>query len=422
MSATTAQATGVNPRFPLFDSLRAIAALSVFAFHLPVALRMSSTDPLWPYLLVLNSGVAVFFLISGFLLYRPFARARYASERPPGLRSYAERRVLRIVPAYWVALPIVVLLIGKSGEAANALPVFTAHGVLAYFGFLQAYDSQTLLGGISAAWTLCVEAAFYAFLPLWALLLRRFRSSSTRSFLRSELLGLTALFAIGATWSSVAAANTTLTPALLLDVTQIKPWLYVLPAFLDQFALGMGLAVLSVVLAERSHQPAAVRAIDRAPWLPILAAAIAFFLLAHVTRWFHTFAGRFIATHELQAVFAVCLLLPAVFGDVSRGVVRRVLGSRVVLWVGLVSYGLYLWHAAIISKLSRWGALDSLGSFGFIAAALGLSLLAAAVSFYAVERYGLRLSRRLSRRRRSQDADVRMGDLRRHERPEPGVP
>ena len=51
-----------------------------------------------------------------------------------------------------------------------------------------------------------------------------------------------------------------------------------------------------------------------------------------------------------------------------------------------------------------------------------LSLLAAAVSFYAVERYALRLARRLSRRRRSQDADARMRDLRRHERPEPGVP
>ena len=58
----------------------------------------------------------------------------------------------------------------------------------------------------------------------------------------------------------------------------------------------------------------------------------------------------------------------------------------------------------------------------FTVAALALSLLAAAASFYLVERHALRLGRRLSRRRRSQDADVRMGDLARHERPEPGVP
>lgn len=413
----------VNPRFPLFDSLRAIAALSVFALHVPLLGRMSIDNPWRPYLVQLGVGVSVFFLISGFLLYRPFARARYLRQGRPATIPYAERRGLRIFPAYWVALVFTVLLLGASGEAERATDVFTPYGVPAYFGLLQVYDSNTLLGGISAAWTLCVELTFYAMLPLWALLLSRVPIRSDRDFLRTELLGLGVLFAIGVAWTGVAALNSHPSAVLLLDVTQIQPWLYVLPAYLDQFALGMALAVVSVAIAGRSAQPQVVRVIDRASWLPWLVAAFAFFLVAHVGGWLSgSFPAQLIATHELQAVFAFALLLPAVFGDPKRGLVRRILGNRALLWVGLVSYGVYLWHVAILDKLDRSGVLDALGGFGYIVLALALTLLVAAASFYGVERHALRLSRRLSHRRRSQDADQRMHDLPRHERPDPGVP
>lgn len=412
-----------GPRFRLVDSLRAIAALSVFGVHLPFAAQMSEDNPLRPYLFQLGGGVAVFFLISGFLLYRPFARARYAGVRGPSAASFLQRRALRITPAYWVALPLVVLLIGRSGEAATATPVFSREGVLAYFGFLQVYDPDTLLGGISAAWSLCVEATFYALLPLWAMLLRRFPVRSERAFLRSELLGLAGLFAIGAAWTAVAAANTRLNATVFLDVTQLEPWLYVLPGYLDHFAAGMAMAVVSVVAAERTTTHRAVRVIDRAPWLPWAVAALAFFLMAQLAAWFpDSRPTQLVAVHELQVVFAAGLLLPAVFGDPDRGLVRRLLANRVLLWIGIVSYGLYLWHAAILSKLASLGAQDGLGSLGYLVAGLGLSLLAAAASFYAVERPALRLGRRLSRRDRSQDADIRVRELGRHERPEPGVP
>src|SRR5215212_6043566 len=97
-------------RFPLFDSLRAIAALSVVAFHAAFFAGMfTSESPLRPYLVRMDVGVSVFFLISGFLLYRPFVRARLGGEGTPHVGGYAWRRFLRIVPAYWVALTIVAL-------------------------------------------------------------------------------------------------------------------------------------------------------------------------------------------------------------------------------------------------------------------------------------------------------------------------
>jgi len=409
---STLDSSAANPRFPLFDSLRAIAALSVFLVHLPLAARMSADNPLRPYLMQMNAGVAVFFLISGFLLYRPFARARYARESRPAVLPYALRRALRITPAYWVALPIVVLVLGASGEATTTTHVFTPRGLVSYFGFLQIYDSRTLLGGISAAWTLCVEASFYALLPLWALMMRRLPHRSRAGFLRSELAGLAVLFVMGSAWTAVAAAQTHLTGAVFVDVTEIKPWLYVLPSFLDHFALGMGLAVLSVATAGRPDAPRAVRLVERVPWLPWLAAAVSFFLLAHVVGWFHAdFAWSYSVIHLLQGLFALSLLLPAVFSGDGRRWVRTVLSNRALTWVGLVSYSLYLWHAAVIARLARAGGLDSLGDLGFSGVALVVSLAIAGVSFYAIERPALRLGRRLLRRRRFEDADIRMAAL-----------
>ena len=96
-----------NPRFPLFDGLRALAALSILVFHTAAATGASVGEGgLSPYLLQLNVGVAIFFAISGFLLYRPFVAAKVGDAPAVHLGQYARRRFLRIVPAYWVALTI----------------------------------------------------------------------------------------------------------------------------------------------------------------------------------------------------------------------------------------------------------------------------------------------------------------------------
>ena len=60
----------------------------------------------------LKDGVTLFFVISGFLLYRPFVAARAAARTGPAPGKYARRRVLRIVPGYWVALTVLALVFG----------------------------------------------------------------------------------------------------------------------------------------------------------------------------------------------------------------------------------------------------------------------------------------------------------------------
>src|SRR5437763_2343988 len=173
-------------RFPLFDSLRALAALSVLGFPAVYTSRLIVAGFHAPgldrYVAHLDVGVTIFFLISGFLLYRPFARARLEGEPMPSAGAYAWRRLLRIVPAYWLALTVLGIWLSFPG-------LFQFHNAIRYYGFAQIYRGDTSLGGIGQAWTLCVAATFYVMLPVYALALRPLSARSPRRWLAPGLGG-----------------------------------------------------------------------------------------------------------------------------------------------------------------------------------------------------------------------------------------
>jgi peptidoglycan/LPS O-acetylase OafA/YrhL len=370
-------------RFPLFDSLRAIAALSIIGFHVAFALHYLGNQTYSPYLVQLNVGVDIFFVVSGFLLYRPFVAARWNDGPAPAARTYAVRRALRIVPAYWIALPLLTL--------ASALPgVFSAKAPI-YFGFLQVYSRSTMFGGAAHAWTLCIEVAFYAMLPLWALALRRVRVSGQGAIVRTELVALALMFTASVLWKALLIQSNAPGSAV-----QIAPALVTLPAYLDHFALGMALAVASVALTGVARPPRAVGLIERSPWVPWVLAAVLFGIVGQVQRILSPLPTE-IVQDELKAFVACALVLPAVFGSGAGGWVRRVLSNRGLLWIGAVSYGVYLWQLAVMDRLQRWGVLDA-GAIPFVGATIVLTLLIAAASYYLIERHAIRLGHSLGKR------------------------
>jgi peptidoglycan/LPS O-acetylase OafA/YrhL len=326
-------------RFPLVDSLRAIAALAVLGTHAAFFAGAEYPGSLVGHFTVrLEVGVAIFFCISGFLLYRPFVVARARGQAMPAVGAYAWRRFLRIVPAYWVALTLSALWLGTHG-------VFTGEGLWTYYGFAQTYREFSIGGGLTQAWTLCIEVAFYAFLPLWAWALRRAAHG-----LRTEAIALAALAAASLAWKVVVLG--------LGSQSQIRvtPELLALPAYLDQFALGMGLAVLTVWLEGRASEPAWIAWL-RYSWLVALAA----FVLVSVgigigDRLFEPMTpAQYLARHYLYALVGIAMLAPAVLGTARAGIQRAILRNRVLAWLGLVSYGIYLWHDTVLALLSRWG-------------------------------------------------------------------
>lgn len=379
-----------NQRFPLFDALRAVAALTVFGGHVVSEAATGQPgggfDPVPS--LVARQGVTIFFLISGFLLYRPFLAAN-RDGRVLGLRGYARRRVLRIIPAYWAALSVLV--------ATGLVYGVTVHNWWRFYGFLQIYSPSTNLGqGISPAWSLCVEVVFYIALPVlaWMTVLGRRRGFSVR---REAIV----LAGLGLASLVVRALDS---PAIHVTRGAASPQVFLLylatPTYITDlffwFALGMGLALISVAVEGPISGRASPRLTALCAWLgrhpgPCWTAAVgSFVLLCLISVHNGVFGVAASATlvHVLMGIASLLLVVPAVFAEHARSTVTRVLRSRGLGWIGLVSYGFYLYHLSLTHWLhDRIGLhLTTLGYVALVIGSFALSCAAAALSYYALER------------------------------------
>jgi len=166
----------------------------------------------------------------------------------------------------------------------------------------------------------------------------------------------------------------------------------------------MGLAVASVWLEGRPLPPA-VRVVARYPSLPWIAAGVAFWVACtqiglHGVAWEYQSQGQALDLHYLSSIVGLGLVLPAVFGNPRVGGVRRLLGYAPLLWVGLVSYAVYIWHPTVLHKLFDWrwpqDVIHATGLPPYLVWAvltLAIVLVVAALSYYGIERRALSLKR-----------------------------
>jgi peptidoglycan/LPS O-acetylase OafA/YrhL len=372
-----------HPRFPLFDGLRAIAVISVLFVHAAVfggALDHSVTGRLLAHL---NIGVTIFFLISGFLLYRPFIDHRAGGAAPPRFLEYGKRRFLRIYPAYWLVLTVLTIVPGLTGVYDGDW--LSQYGLVHTFPL---HDDPGCVGaifdcGLAQTWSLVSEVTFYAALPLYVVAASHLaRGRSVQRWMRSELL---LLAAVGG--ASLAARF------ILFDAG--RSWLGgSVIGFMFWFGLGMALAVASVGLERRERQPRVVQLVISRPLVPWLAALTSYVL---VSLWlpptpFLTADNQRLVSFISFGLIAALLLLPAVFGDRAGGLPRRALANPVVAWLGLISYGIFLWHYVVALHLGMGGADAGFGVV--LAGTLAITIPVAAVSYYLVERPLLRLKYR----------------------------
>jgi peptidoglycan/LPS O-acetylase OafA/YrhL len=376
-STVTGVARVAPASFPALHGVRAVAAVSVVAFHVQQGTHPpahTTFGTLGRFAAHLNVGVAVFFLLSGFLLYRPFVLARIQG-RSIATGSYVVRRLTRIVPAYWLALLVLSFWPGVQG--------FFSGSWLASVAFLQIYVRDWNTTGLAVAWSLCAELSFYLALPLYARLvdaLRRRRGASAA--VRWEIV---ALAVIGA---ASLALHTALGRASSGDLG------LTLPATAYLFAAGMLLAICSV--HSETHLSSALRRIGERRVLCWLGALAVFVAIGVYFSSIDTDPTQ--PWNALYALVAFLMLLPLTLAPSRTARLDRVLSSRLAVELGAISYGIYLWHSSLIGWMEHVsGSVGQLGDgFGVFVLTLAASCLAASVSYYALERPLLALVHRRS--------------------------
>jgi peptidoglycan/LPS O-acetylase OafA/YrhL len=157
-----------DARVGALDGLRGLAALGIVVLHVWMFDHGDANGGFNPQSGVdmtineLRLGVVLFFVLSGYLLYRPFLAAAHGERPFPALRSYARRRAARLMPAYWFALlgsfALLAWLDHPLRTSAGELPVFLLFG--------QNYLAETAKHLDPPMWSLVVEVSFYAALPL----------------------------------------------------------------------------------------------------------------------------------------------------------------------------------------------------------------------------------------------------------------
>jgi peptidoglycan/LPS O-acetylase OafA/YrhL len=378
------EATG-RRQFPLINSVRALAAFSVLTFH--VAQVTGSTSGAWwgAYLARLNVGVTVFFVISAFLLYRPFVAAREGVGRPVAVRRYLRARALRILPAYWFALTVLIFVPGVVPD------VRTRHWWI-YAGLLQVYSQRRIILGIPTVWSLCTEVAFYLVLPLYAWVIAGFvhrYARSIRSALRLELTVL-ALLAAASIALRTAAQRFGFAPVLPYTLAGTFAW----------FSAGLALALVSVHREKRGEHKAALR--SNAIW----AIAIVLYLVAcaaiglprseHASGVPNRYTNvQWLSEHVFFLAIACLLMVVPVLAGSGGGLPQRFLRIRWIAWLGTISYAVFLWHVPVLVYIVqhpwtyRWTRFNPFVTKLALTAAA--SIVLATISYYFVETPFLRL-------------------------------
>ena len=316
-------------RVSSLTGIRAVAALLVVATHAAYTTGKYNSGYLGLVYSRMEIGVPIFFALSGFLLFRPWVKAAAAGDPAPSVRRYAWHRIRRIMPAYVVTVLLAYAIYHFRFAGPN--PGHTWIGLLRNLTLTQIYTDSYLYSylhqGLTQMWSLAVEAAFYVALPVlaWLLLVVLCRRRWRPGLL---LTGLVALMAVSPAWLT------------LVHTTQWLPdgarlWL---PTYLTWFLGGMVLTVLAAM---------GVRCYG---FVAVPMAVLCYFIVSTPIGGEPTTSPAELYEALIKtgfyAVIAALLIAPLALGN--DGWYARILASRPMVWLGEISYEIFLVHLVIM--------------------------------------------------------------------------
>jgi peptidoglycan/LPS O-acetylase OafA/YrhL len=375
------QVGGIRSFLPAVEGMRACAAIGVVITH--VAFQTGHSSGVDGRLFGrFDLAVAVFFALSGFLLWRGHAAAARGLGSRPSTGHYLRSRVVRIMPAYLVAVVVILTLLPDADH-----PNLTVW--LANLSLTQVYVPLTLTHGLTQMWSLSVEVTFYLALPILALL-------AAGLPVRARVPAIATLAVASWFWGWIPFVA----PAGLNPLN----WP---PAFFSWFAAGM-------LLAEWVHSPIGwPHRLARRRVLLAVVVLVAYLVaaspLAGPAGLVPSSAAQFTVKTAMGALVAAGLVAPLVLDRPDTG--HRLLGTRPMVTLGRWSYGIFIWHLAALTMV-----FPVIGEFSFrgrmpevLLLTLIFAIAIAAVSYALVESPCREALRRWESRRRQKSAPAADG-------------
>ena len=369
------------------DGLRGIACLLVYFFHTGFNFRYG------PIVLIGSAGVHVFFVLSGFLMFGPFLPSLMGEGPPPSLWRYCVRRATRIYPPFVVSLIAFTAIRYAIGIKPPSATNVALHGLLVFNYFDPSYYIS--INGVY--WTLAIEAQFYILLPLVVLPLARYAAGRY-----APAIAIALFMGVGLTSRYLESHMPE--DRLLVSFQSLL-------SHLDMFGLGMAAAWIARRGGKRLAGSASMR------WALMILGLVT---LLGVSSWIsHQMGGQWhVGTSRLEltaASFGLCLgaamIVLAAIAWPGGG--PAFLTNRPIVWVGMVSYSLYLYHMAtqeITIRLVGYerlpGAPFFLNSFLMAVVALPLSLIVSAIMYHLIEAPAMRWGQRYSQHTKVAPAGV----------------
>ncbi len=361
VASTTGHVPGVvhNHRLsdsyrPEVDGLRAVAVLAVLFYHAGLSFPGGYV------------GVDVFFVISGFLITSLIVKDLDAGKF--SLSTFYERRARRIVPAL-LAMLLAVLIAGwwllladdlvQLGKSVIAQALFSAN--IYFYRAVDYFAGSAEQLPLLHTWSLAVEEQFYFFFPLLLMVCYKFKRLRTRGSLVS-LFTVIFIFSLAISIMGVKKAP---------DAT-----FYLLPTRTWELLAGSLLAVFPL-----NWNPSRKIIREALAWLGLVGIGFACFAYTEET--------AFPGLAAIPPVIGAALIIWANAktgrpeGEPGLTSVGRLLATPPVVFIGLISYSLYLWHWPLLA-FSKYWAFEEL-SLGYRWQMVGLSIVLAVLSWWLVE-------------------------------------
>jgi peptidoglycan/LPS O-acetylase OafA/YrhL len=370
------------------DGLRGLATTAIFIAHI-----FANADPApslesmgWAKQPIarVDLALATFFALSGYLISRPFVRSFVLDTKRPSIRRFARNRVLRIVPIFYVIALIVLLRYGLDGSIGptpdnptGEAPASAWWQVLSIFTFTQTFTGGSATLPLGQAWSLDVEAGFYAAIPVAALVAYKLgkplKTPRARALAALAFIGFLTLFSIALRQYANGRFATLTSPPLMVWV----------------FMPGVALAVIEPFAVPwfRGH-PRRARRFARAA-MAVAALAVVIYMRwdyeAGTTQLHHALGRRSV----LVVIITFALIGSLIALQLGTNRAPRLLANRATNWLGERSYAFYLLHVWVLFEI-----IDVVGHetepvlLGAIMLVVGLpiSLGLAALSWRCVER------------------------------------